>query len=222
MTHHRLLALPLVLVPLLAAGSLAAADGRASPGSEAQTIVEDAVAVVQTMKSDRQLAKLLEQSQGVLIVPHLVPGASASGGTGGEGVLLANKDGAWSSPAFFSIGSISIPGRAAGARGAAAMIFMTEEALLNLAGNTKISLGPAAGLDVIGYRARAANLGSGDVVVWSEHAEAFTAATLSVPEIRVNEAKNRAYYGRSALPLDIIRGTVENPHDKKLQQALPG
>lgn len=191
---------------------------------EAREIVQEAAQVVQTMKKDGRLASLLEKARGLFIVPTLVKGAFIVGGSGGEGVVLSREGGEWSNPAFYNVGSVSIGAQAGGAAGPVAMILMTDDAMQSFKGDNNFSLGAEAGLTVFDWSAIAeANVGRGDVIMWSGKEGLFAGATLAADDVMIDEEKNRAYYGDGkATPEAIFTGRVQAPQRTPLQEALSG
>jgi lipid-binding SYLF domain-containing protein len=70
--------------------------------------VTEAATVVHKMQSQPDAAKLLDQAQGVFILPDYGRAAVGVGGAGGQGVLLAKQYGRWTGPVFYNVGSISL------------------------------------------------------------------------------------------------------------------
>lgn len=109
--------------------SPAFAGNNSDAARSAQVRVSDAVSLVQQMKQDPALAAVLQQAKGVFIIPHYGRGGLIVGGQGGGGVVLAQSNGQWSSPAFYSMGGASVGAQAGGEGGAIAMILMTQKAV---------------------------------------------------------------------------------------------
>jgi SH3 domain-containing YSC84-like protein 1 len=204
---------------------MGAQPGDTGEGMEAQTdareTVQNAAEVAERMKSDSQIAGLLDQSQGVFIVPNLVRGAFIVGAQGGDGVLISRQDGQWSDPAFFTLGSISVGAQGGGEVGPVAMILMSEEAMRRFGESDDFTLSAEAGLTIIDYSASAqADLQETDVVMWSDKQGAFVGASISASDIGIDEEANHAYYNDRATPETILSGNVQNQQNDVLQQAL--
>lgn len=190
--------------------------------SNAQQVVHDAVQTVHEIRQDPHFARLLNQAKGVLILPSVWKGAVIVGGEGGQGVLLAHRNGSWSDPAFLSIGSISIGAQAGGKAGPVVMLLMTNKALNDFTQANNFSLNGNAGLTVVTYSAKGqAPVGKGDVIVWSNQSGAFAGATVSGSDISSNTGEDHHFYGKKVTTSQIIDGQVTNPKADSLRNALP-
>lgn len=198
-----------------------ATNERADVQTEAGETVQEAAAVAERLRADPDIAGLLEQSQGVFIVPDLVRGAFIVGASGGDGVLMARQNGDWSPPAFYSLGSISIGAQGGGDMGAVAMILMSDEAMQRFREDDNFSISADAGLTIVDYSASAqAELQESDVVVWSDRQGAFVGASITASDIGIDEEANQAYYDQNASPQTILSGDVQRQQGDALQEAL--
>lgn len=190
----------------------------------ARDSVQDAADVLADMKKDSEVVKLLKQSQGVFLVPSYGRAAAGVGARGGEGVLLAHRDGDWSNPVFYDIGGISVGAQLGAEGGDIAMLLMSEQALHSFMGDNTFSLNAGAKLTLVDYSelARAsAGKDVGDVVFWSDTEGAFAGATLSATQISWDDEENPAYYGTQDATADaVLNGKVEGPKNTPLAQAL--
>ena len=94
----------------------------ASDKSDAEMLVAKAKTTIQAVSTDSDFASLrpaLANAKGVLIFPQVLKAGFVLGGSGGSGVLLIRDaaTGAWTGPAFYTMGSASI-GFQAGAQAA--------------------------------------------------------------------------------------------------------
>ena len=201
------------------------AKRRTNEAAEAQEQVDSATQVVSEMKRDPEIAKLLDQARGVLIVPRYSKGAFIVGGEGGGAVaLLRNKSASkeWSAPAFYHIGGISIGAEAGGKSGAIAMLLMSDKATESLMSQkNKFSFGANAGLTVVNWGANAqGSTGNSDVIVWSDTKGAFGGVGVGVKDMKRDANANEAYYGRAVEPHDILTGQVTTARADTLRNAL--
>lgn len=203
-----------------AAPAFAAGDGMEAQ-NEATSTVRDAAEVVERMKSDPSLDNLLEESEGVFIVPSLVQGAFIVGAQGGDGVLISRQSGEWGDPAFYTLGSVSIGAQGGGTEGPLAMILMSDQAVDRFRSDDDFSISAEAGLTLVDYSASTqAEFDNSDIVVWSQAEGAFIGASIRATDIGVNEEANHAYYEAGTTPQDILSGRIEHSGDSRLQQAL--
>jgi lipid-binding SYLF domain-containing protein len=233
--------LSILATPLLVTGLFAAAPVQASgnPGHsmmtkkasgvrngqlpDAKELVRDSAATVKQMKADPQMKKLLAKAKGVFIVPSYAKGGMVVGARGGQGVMLAHRDGRWSSPAFYNLAGISVGAQAGFEAGAVAMVLMSQKAVDSFESGNTFSLNADADLTIINWSGRGqASLGKGgDVVVWSDSEGAFAGADFSATDISWADEENAAFYGRSASAQQILTSQVTNPLSNKLRKVLP-
>ena len=199
-----------------------AAAHQAAAAATAQRLVDGAVQVVERMKQDQRVASLLEQAKGVLIVPRYKEGAAIIGGHGGVGVLLARRQSAWTDPAFYRMGGISIGLQAGGASGPVVMLLMSDKAVIKFRDNlSSWSLGGKAGLTVADFSDQKQHpADSLDVIVWSGVRGLFGGAAFSATDVTPDTSADHAYYRSPVAPLQILVGAVTNPNAQPLRDAL--
>ena len=191
--------------------------------ADARDIVNGAVKVVDQMKSDQDVARLLKKAKGVYIVPDFGRGGFIVGGRGGAGVMLAKHDGKWTDPAFFDFGGVSVGAQAGGSGGSVAFILMSRDAVNAFKSGNQFSLNGGAGLSIVNYSANAqTSAGKGDIVFWSDTEGAYAGATISVSDISWADDNNRGYYGKKVSPKKLIGGQVAAKKGQKLKTALQG
>lgn len=204
------------------------ADADSGDLDDAQGQVSEAVAVVNQMKQDPELASTLEQAYGVFIVPDFGQAAAVVGGEGGEGVVLlrqgAEPGGEWSAPAFYNFGGISVGAAAGVEAGAIAMLLMSEQAAQMFATEANnFSLDASAGLTIIDWSAKAeGSADEGDVIVWSDTEGLFAGAAIGVTDVNRDEDENAAYYGQDVDAQQILSGNVADDRSQTLRDALSG
>ncbi len=190
---------------------------------DAQDRVDEAVKVVDEMKQDPHLARLLDRARGVFVIPRFGKGALIVGGEGGGGVVLARHEGRWSDPAFFAIGGASIGAQAGGSGGAVAMLLMTPRALEKFETATgKWSLRAGGDLTVINYSEtlRGKTAARGDVIVWSNQKGLYGGLTASATDVTPESRLDHSYYRQEVGPRDILTGSASNANADPLRDAL--
>lgn len=215
-------------VPAMAQTNNAANNTAAASTSEltaARNVVDNAANSLKEMKSNADFTKLLHQAKGVFIVPEFAKGAVVVGGSGGTGVLVVKKNGTWSDPAFFTIGSISIGAQAGGKAGPIAMFLMTNKAVNDFTQSSNFSLNGNAGLTIVEWSPQGqGSIGKGDVVVWSGTSGLFAGLSVSGSDITADAKEDQAFYrSKQAGTKQIIDNQVAStsPSTAKLHRALP-
>ena len=207
--------------PLLLAGFVSATPAAAQ--GDGAGLVAKAASEASTMQADPQMRALLAHARGVLLVPEYGHGAFIIGGRGGEGVLLVReRGGRWSNPAFFGLGGISIGFQAGGDAGPVAYILMSEGAVRQFENGNKFSLSAGAGLNVVTYHAgEHVDLTRGDVVVWSNTTGAFGGADVGATDIGYDGRLTSDFYGAPDVGVrQVLDGQVKNPEAARLRNAL--
>lgn len=224
-----------MLVDPAAYAQSGSADSSASSGSlpaqaasdavaEAQMRVDDAIPVVEKMKTDPQVGELLRKAKGVVIVPHYLQAALVFGGRGGAGVLLVQRDMHWSAPAFYNIGGGTFGAQIGGTKGALVLLLMSDKAVEAFENKASTwSLNAGAGLTAANYSRQTPESGTlSDVIVWSDTQGLFGGAAVGANKVTRDAKANQAYYNnRDVTAQQILSGTVKNQNAKPLVDVLP-
>jgi lipid-binding SYLF domain-containing protein len=185
------------------------AASAAAPGAEAeQRIVDESAAVVTRMRGNAKFASLdrfLKDARGVLVFPRLVKASFIVGGEGGTGVLVARgKDGAFSAPAFYGIGSGSF-GPQVGYREAAVVLLLMNDGALQAVLRSGLTLGAnasvAAGNDSGEARATTA---THDVIAYVDVDGVFVGASIDGAVVEPRSKFSQAYYGVDVVPSEVV------------------
>ena len=111
---------------------------------------------------------LLSRAKAALIVQHAVRGAFGIGAQGGAAVLVENKGGRWTAPAFYSVGGVSIGPQIGAEVSTGVLLIMTDRALDHIVKPSNVTAGAQATPTVANLNAdKTAELGGADVVTWS-------------------------------------------------------
>ena len=164
----------------------------------------------------------IDRAQGIFIVPQMLRGGFFIGGSGGSGALLAKnfKDGKWSYPAFYTMGSVSL-GLQIGADVSEIVLMVMSskgmQAMLStefkLGGDVAIAAGPVGG---------SAKAQMADVLAFGRSQGVFVGIAVDGAVVAPRYEWNTAYYGKDVLLADIlVNQTVTNPQADSLRKVLP-
>ncbi len=209
----------LLLTLTLWVSSLPAQEAR-----EAENRVDDAVSLLRRMKADPQLGDIIRNAKGLLIVPHFTKAAFVFGGQWGAGLMLVQRNGRWSDPAFYKTRSGSFGAQIGGTRGALVMVLTSDKAVEAFAvKSSSWSLNAGAGLTAANYSKSTPESGTlTDVIVWTDTTGLFGGAAVGATRIASDEEANRAYYKHSDVdPEQILTGLIANPYSNRLREVLP-
>jgi lipid-binding SYLF domain-containing protein len=189
---------------------------------KAQWTVEE---MAKNQEFGQYVRKFMKNAKGVLIVPNMVKGAFIFGGEGGSGVLLVKgANGAWSYPAFYTLGGVSWGLQIGGSASQIMMLLMTDSGVNALMEDKKLKFGADLGVamgPVGGGAEAAATLGSADVLVWSLSKGAYLGISLEGSIVEPREGLNKDYYGAEVTTRPIVmEGKHRNPQADPLRNAL--
>lgn len=177
--------------------------------------------VVRQMQKDPDLAGLMEKAKGIFVVPDFGRAAAVVGVRGGTGMLITQDNGAWSSPAFYNMGGISVGAQLGASGGSIAFLLMDDKAVNQFMEQNSFSLNADAGLSIIDYSANAqASWGKGDIIMWSDTEGAFAGVEISATDIMWDGQANRAYYGKKVVPADVLMNANADTNVKSLDKAF--
>jgi len=206
-------AFAMVLTAILLAAAAPAAI--AAEKEDAQGIVDEARVTLGHFMRDKDydwLRANIKHAKGVLIYPQVLKAGFIFGGSGGTGVLLVKdgKTGAWSDPGFYTLGSVSFGLQIGGEAAEVVLLVMSQKGVdslltskAKLGGDTSIALGP------VGAGAKADI--TTDFISFAKSKGLYAGLNLDGSYLDVRESLNKAYYGKSVTPVDIlIKRSVSN------------
>lgn len=214
---------------LVAAIGLGAPPAKADDYAEALDIVDQSRITLKRVLRDQEVGGpvkgLLKRAKGIVIFPQILKGAFLIGGEGGSGVLMARQaDGAWSYPAFYTMGSVSFGLQIGGQASQAVLIVMTQrgvDAILNDQVKLGADLSAAAGPAGIGAEASTTTAGGEDIYVYSINKGLFVGASLEGAVLAKRKDWNSAFYKKQATPIQIVReNMVSNPDAEEIRAAM--
>jgi lipid-binding SYLF domain-containing protein len=179
-------------------------------GAAQQAIVERCAAAFVRMRNSPNFSAMepyLQHARGVMIFPRLVKASFIVGGEGGNGVLVVRgADGAWSDPAFYSLGAPSV-GLQIGYQEASVVLFFMDDAVLERAFDADFTLGAnrSAALGRVGEQGESeAEVLSKPIYQVVDVGGAFAGVSLDGYVIGWRSKHNFAYYGPTATPQAIL------------------
>ncbi len=207
----------LSLAPLSPAG--------ASDSTDTQALVMKSTAVFNSFMADPNMTWFhnnAHRARAIFIVPQMIRGGFIVGGSGGSGVLLSRdiQSGTWSSPAFYTMGSVSIGLQIGADASEIIMMIMTEKGL-NAMLSTEFKLGAdvAVAAGPVGASAKAQ---TADVLAFGRSKGAFGGVSIEGAVISPREKWNNAYYGKPVGPVEIlIKRSANNPQADQLRAVMP-
>jgi lipid-binding SYLF domain-containing protein len=154
---------------------------------------------------------LLQDSQGVAIIPNVVKAGFLIDGRFGRGVvLLRQPDGSWSNPLFLALAGAGIGFQAGVQSTDVVLVFKTKNSLERfLKGKGKLTLGGdvAVAAGPVGRQAEAATDGQlkAEIYSYSRSRGLFAGVSLEGSALRVDAEANEAFYGvRNGAPADLL------------------
>lgn len=219
-SHMKILNCLFALMALAGIASAEAADDKA----DAQQTVDAATKTIESFKADPDMGWFrdhVKDAKAVMIVPQLVKAGFILGGSGGTGVLVAHdaKHGAWTDPAFYTMGSVTFGLQIGGEAAEVVMLVMTQKGIDAFL-STKFQLGADASVAAgpVGAGAQAA---TADIIQFSRSQGAFGGLTLEGAVVDIRDSLNTAYYGKEVRPTDIlVTRSVHNKHANRLIAAV--
>jgi len=180
-------------------------------GSETDQLIERARITFRSMMMDNQypgLVDLASRAKAIIIIPNQIRAAFLIGGQGGNAVMLArDASGGWSSPAFYTLGGLSIGLQIGGDSSEYVIAVMTEKGLAAIL-DREVTLGGNAGVSVgelgKGINAATAIGLKSDMYAFARSEGLYVGASLEGSVISPRHTWNRQLYGQSVKPRDIL------------------
>lgn len=190
---------------------------------EAIDLVEDSAETISYFAQDsafEAMWSLADQAKAVVIIPDRWRAAFVFGGSGGDAVMIArNKDGTWSQPTFFAVGSGSIGFQWGVEKSEVVLLVMTQRGMEHLL-STSVKLGAdvsvAAGPIGAGAKAQ-----TSDILSFSRSRGVYGGVSLEGALLKTRKNFNKAYYAADVTPAEIVyKGEVYNPVSAALQNSV--
>ena len=191
----------------------------ATAQSEQQRLVNQADATLSNFLRDPEMTWLQQnigRAKAVLIAPEVVKAGFIFGGSGGRALLVSREGGKWSGPSFYTMATASVGFQAGVSVSEIVTLVMTQKGLDSmLAANFKVGGDASIAAGPVGAGARSDI--TADLVAFARAKGIYGGVNLDGTLINLSDEWNRAYYGKSVQPVDIlVRGSVRNRGADKL------
>jgi lipid-binding SYLF domain-containing protein len=197
--------------------------------TDQEAVVDRSRMTIQDLQRDPAFGNardLMHRARAILIVPRLYKAGFFVGGEGGKGVLvLHNASGAWSAPAFYSIGSASF-GLQIGLEQSEMVLFIMSQKALNAVMQDKFTIGADAGIAVVslGSNVQGATTAAAgpDIVSWASSSGAYAGISLNGSILAASHDDDTAYYRSPVGTSQIVYGRTSDrdPTGQALRQTL--
>ncbi|NJK41304.1 MAG: lipid-binding SYLF domain-containing protein [Acaryochloridaceae cyanobacterium SU_2_1] len=180
--------------------------------AKAEKIIIEASDVLEDILSDPKTQippDLLQQSEGIAIIPDVIQAGFLFGGRGGTGIIMLRQDdGSWSNPAFVNITGGSF-GLQIGAKSSDVILVFPNRDTVNevlsksfdLGGSVTGTAGPVGSTPVDPTK----DYSKSPILTYSRSRGLFGGVTIDGSKIGFNRNRNRDLYGRSVTPRRIFR-----------------
>jgi lipid-binding SYLF domain-containing protein len=212
------------LLKRLASGALVVAmalgfAASASAQGDQLVLINQADTTLSNFMRDPEM-KWLQQNIGrakaVLIAPEIVKAGFIIGGSGGRALLVAREGGKWVGPAFYTLATASVGFQAGVAASEMVTLVMTDKGMNSLLAST-FKFGADASVAAGPVGAGAKSDVTADLIAFSRSKGVYGGLNLDGTVVSSNDDWNKAYYGKPALPPDIlVKGSVSNKSADKL------
>jgi len=204
---------------LVATASLAFAPASAMAQSEQQRLVNQADVTLSNFLRDPEMTWLQQnigRAKAVLIAPEIVKAGFIFGGSGGRAVLVAKEGPKWGGPSFYTMATASVGFQAGVSVSEVVTLVMTQKGMDSmLAANFKIGGDASVAAGPVGAGAKSDI--TADLIAFSRAKGVYGGVNVDGTLVNLSDDWNRAYYGKSVQPVDIlVRGSVHNKGADKL------
>jgi len=204
---------------LIATASLAFAPTSAMAQSEQQRLVNQADVTLSNFLRDPEMTWLQQnigRAKAVLIAPEIVKAGFIFGGSGGRAVLVAKEGPKWGGPSFYTMATASVGFQAGVSVSEVVTLVMTQKGMDSmLAANFKIGGDASVAAGPVGAGAKSDI--TADLIAFSRAKGVYGGVNVDGTLVNLSDDWNRAYYGKSVQPVDIlVRGSVHNKGADKL------
>ena len=211
MRYSRRFLLPLLLVGLGATGH--------SYGQSAEELkLEDAALALEEFQEDPAAAipiQVLQNAQGIAVLPNVVRAGFIFGGRRGKGVaVIRSENGAWSNPLFITITGGSVGAQIGGESTDLVLVFGNRRSVRNIGeGKFTMSSDASATAGPVGRGSRGATdmTFTSEVYYYARGRGLFAGAVLGGAKLDVDEEANASFYPPEGGLQPLAEQTISTP-----------
>lgn len=188
---------------------------------KAETIIENAAEVfedITEIPEESVPPTLLDQAEGIAIIPKVIKGGFVVGGRHGKGIAMVRKeDGSWSNPVFINLTGGSV-GFQIGVQSIDVFLVFKERSFIENMRNSTFTLGADASVAAgpVGRQTSASTdyKFEAEIYSYSQTKGFFAGVSLDGSSMKVNEDLNEAYYSDKRITIeDILTSEVKSDKD---------
>jgi lipid-binding SYLF domain-containing protein len=205
----------LLLLSAIAAVSFAADHDK--DRELAEKLVERSVTVFKEIQDvdDKAIPnEILENADGLIIMPSVKRAGFIFGGKFGKGVFIAKTANGWSAPSFIRLEGGSFGAQIGAAETDLILVIMNKEGVEQVA-KTGVQLGGdvTAAAGPVGRTAQASTtpIPATGILSYSRSRGLFAGATVQGTTLRSDDDVNRAVYGPDVKQAEILSGNMKTP-----------
>ena len=208
MKHLKIARFSLLLLLCLAFATLKSQDKESDKIEASVKVLNDFVGMKEKIPQ-----RLLEVTQGIIVIPKLINAGFVVGGKRGKGIAVVKReDGTWSDPAFITLTGGSI-GFQVGVQSIDLVLIFKNRETLEKIGNGSFTLGPDASVTA-GPVGRSSSASTdykleAEVYSYSRSKGLFAGISLSGSALDVDSKANEAFYGEETDAASIFSGSVK-------------
>lgn len=178
-----------------------------------QVLVNQSATTLANFMRDPEM-KWLQQNFGrakaVIIAPEIVKAGFIIGGSGGRAIVVAKAGSKWVGPSFYTMATASVGFQAGVAVSEMVTLVMTDKGLNSLlAANFKMGGDASVAAGPVGAGAKSDV--AADLITFTRAKGVYGGLNLDGTLVNLSDEWNKAYYGKTVLPPDIlIKANVSN------------
>ena len=200
-------------IALVAIASFGLTATSAQAQSEQQKFVNQADATLTNFLRDPEMTWLqqnLHRAKAVIIAPEIVKAGFIIGGSGGRALVLARSGSKWVGPSFYTMATASVGFQAGVAVSEMVTLVMTDKGFNSLLA-TSFKMGGDASVAAGPVGAGAKSNIMADLITFNRAKGVYGGLNFDGTVVTAADDWNQAYYGKKALPPDIlVRMSVSN------------